>query len=257
MLLHSSCGARIDSKYNYATSDRQPRQSRGNYRFQVPSYLSPDAYARTIYSNDRRGPDGSFSYEYETDNAIKTKQESTGYGPNKVVRGYYSYIGDNGVQYTVNYIADRFGYRAYGAHLPTQPDAIYDQTKLPVYRPVNYPYYVASTTTVPPQVYPLQAQNYQHQTQTAYYPQTSLSTQPIYVTDSSPSNYINITPKPFNNRNPTSSQPPLSILPPYNNYISSSLSPEYSNEPFSWTTAKPPIYNSGFSSTTARPYFPY
>lgn len=87
LLLHSSCGARIDS--NYASLDRQARQNRGNYRFQVPSYLSPDAYARTVYSTDRRGADGSFSYEYETDNAIKAKQESTGYGENKVVRGYY------------------------------------------------------------------------------------------------------------------------------------------------------------------------
>lgn len=164
-----------------------------------------------------------------------------------------SYVGNDGVPYTVNYIADRFGYRAYGAHLPTQPDAIYDQTKLPVYRPVKNPYFV-STTAPPPQVYPLNAQNYQHQTQTAYYPQASLSAQPIYVTDNSPSNYINITPKPFNSRIPTSTQPPLSILPPYNNYVSSS--PEYSNQPFSWTTAKPQ-YNSGFSSTTARPYFSY
>jgi Insect cuticle protein len=211
----------------------------------MPSYLSPDAYARTVYSNDRRGSDGSFSYEYETDNNIKAKQESTGYGANKVVRGYYSYIGADGVPYTVNYIADRFGYRASGAHLPTQPDAVYDQTKLPVYRPSNNPYYVSSTAA-PPQVYPLQSQNYQHQTQTAYYPQSSLSTQPIYVTDSAPSNYINITPKPFNNYFPTSTQPPLSILPPYNNYISSS--PEYSNSPY---------YNSGFSSTTSRPYVSY
>lgn len=81
----------------------------------MPEYLrTPDHYAKTIYSNEHRGIDGSFNYEYETDNSIKVKQESTGYGANKVVRGFYSYIGPDGKQYTVNYIADRFGYRAYG-----------------------------------------------------------------------------------------------------------------------------------------------
>jgi hypothetical protein len=223
--------------------------------------LSPDAYARPIYSSDRRGPDGSYSYEYQTDNAIKVKQESTGYGANKVVRGYYSYVGNDGITYTVNYIADRFGYRAYGAHLPTQPDAVYDQTKLPVYnnqpvniRPVNNPYYITSTPA-PPSVYPLQQQNHQHQTQTVYYPQSPLSSQHIYVTESVPSNYINITPKPFNHNNhfQTSTQLPVNILPPY--YISSS--PEYSNQPYAWTTSKPQSYNYGYSSTTPRPYVSY
>lgn len=269
LLLRSSWGSRIDS--NYESSDRQQRQNvyRGNYKFQVPAYLSPDAYANTIYSADRRGPDGSFSYEYETDNAIKVKQESTGYGPGKVVRGYYSYVGDNGITYTTHYIADRFGYRAYGAHLPTQPDAIYDQTKLPVYnrpvinRPVSNPYYVTSSPApsvypLQPQpqqaVYPLQNPNYQHQTQTVYYPHASQPTQHIYVTDNPPSNFINITPKPFSNRVVTSTQPPpLNILPPYNYGPSS---PDYSNPPHAWTTARP-SYNSVFSSSTPRPYVSY
>lgn len=261
-MLHSSCGARIDS--NYASSDRQPRQNlnRGNYKFQVPSYLNPDAYAQTVYSDDRRGPDGSFSYEYGTDNAIRVKQESTGYGANKVVRGYYSYVGPDGITYTTNYIADRFGYRAYGAHLPTQPSDIYDLTKLPDYnrpvnsqpiynRPVNNNQYYVQPSPSPPQVYPLQPQNHQHQTQQVYYPQQS---KPIYVAEQAPSNFINITPKPFYNRVPTSTQLPLSILPPYN-YVSSS--PEYSNQPYAWTTSAPPAYNSGFSSTTPRPYVSY
>jgi len=243
LLFQSSCAARVDS--NYASSDRQPRQNifRGNYKFQVPAYLSPDAYAQTIYSADRRGPDGDFGYEYQTDNGIKVKQDSTGYGPNKVVRGYYSYIGSDGVPYTVNYIADQFGFRAYGAHLPTQPNEIYDQTKLPVYnRPANNQYY--NTQTPPPGVYPLQPQNHQHQTQTVYYPQ--LSQQPIYVTEPPAPNYVSITPKPSYNRGPVSTQqPPFNILPPY--------SPEYSNQPFSYN--KPPVY--GFSSTTPRPYVSY
>lgn len=254
MLLQPSCGARVDS--NYASNDRQPRQNvyRGNYKFQVPSYLSPDAYAQTIYSADRRGPNGDFGYEYQTDNAIKVKQDSTGYGPDKVVRGYYSYIGADGVPYTVNYIADQYGFRAYGAHLPTQPNEVYDQKRLPVYKqPVNNNFYNTpspapfyNTSPAPPQVHPLQPQNNQHHTQTVYYPQ--LSQQPIYVTEPPTPNYVTITPKPFYNRGPVSTpQPQFNLLPPLNYN-----SPDYSNQPYAWTSVKPPNY--GFSSTTPRPY---
>lgn len=35
-------------------------------------------------------------------------------------------LGPDGNTYTVNYIADRNGYRAYGTHLPVQPDAVAD-----------------------------------------------------------------------------------------------------------------------------------
>lgn len=102
--------SRVDNKLS-SDEKRQSRQAiyRGNYKFQVPEYLRPDAYARTIYSNDQRDADGSFNYEYQTDNGISVKQESTGYGANKVVRGFYSYIGADGKTYTVNYIADRNG----------------------------------------------------------------------------------------------------------------------------------------------------
>lgn len=101
---------RVDKKLS-SDEKRQSRHAvyRGSTKFVVPEYLRPDAYARTLYSNDQRDSDGSFNYEYQTDNGISVKQESTGYGANKVVRGYYSYIGADGKQYTVNYIADRFG----------------------------------------------------------------------------------------------------------------------------------------------------
>lgn len=121
LLIHLSLTMGVDGASEVATDKKSPaseqrkaRQAayRGNYKFQMPAYLtgySPDAYARTIYSNDRRDSDGSFGYEYQTDNGISVKQESTGYGADKVVRGYYSYFGADGKQYTVNYIADRFG----------------------------------------------------------------------------------------------------------------------------------------------------
>lgn len=48
------------------------------------------------------------------DNMGSEKQE-------QVVEGSYSYVGDNGQTYTVNYIADSNGFRASGDHLPVAP----------------------------------------------------------------------------------------------------------------------------------------
>lgn len=282
MLLHSACGARIDS--NYASNDRRPRQDvyRGNLKYSVPSYLNPGAYAKTVQSSDYRDANGNFNYEYQTDNGISVAQDSSGYGANKVVRGYYSYVGPDGRTYTVNYIADRFGYRAYGDHLPTQPDAVFDQTKFPVRPSNNRPLFPGSPQSSspinqrpsykpqagfqqpafqPPAYQPqsaFQSPVYQQQpgfqSQPAYSQPSGLQSKPIYVAEPSPGNYITITPKPGFQ---SSTQIPLSILPPH--AYGSSHSNQYANPPHSWTTA-PSLYDydTGYNGvTTPRSYFSY
>lgn len=54
-------------------------------------------------------------------------QETGIIGKGTQVQGGYSYKGDNGQTFTVQYIADEQGFRAQGAHLPTPspiPEAI-------------------------------------------------------------------------------------------------------------------------------------
>lgn len=59
---------------------------------------------------------------YETTNGIKVRQTSYMVGNNRVVSGYYSYIGPDGKVYTTHYTSDQNGYRATGSHLPVQDE---------------------------------------------------------------------------------------------------------------------------------------
>lgn len=69
-------------------------------------------------------------YRSQTSNGISASEQGTLSQPRSVdaspayaVQGQYSYTGPDGVQYTVRYVADEFGYRATGAHLPVAPVA--------------------------------------------------------------------------------------------------------------------------------------
>lgn len=70
-------------------------------------------------------------------NGIKARQTTVTINGDRVTTGYYSYI-ENGQTYTVNYVADRNGYRASGAHLPVQPLSPQQQN-------FGYPGYPSST----------------------------------------------------------------------------------------------------------------
>ena len=77
------------------------------------------------------------SISYETENGISASESGkpvAGYGDDSSyeVQGQYSYVGDDGVTYTVTYTADANGVQMYGAHLPTPVPTEYPTPEVPV-----------------------------------------------------------------------------------------------------------------------------
>lgn len=62
-------------------------------------------------------------YSYETSGGIKAEEngqvQNIGSENEAIsVRGSYSYVGDDGQTYVVNYVADENGFQPEGAHIP-------------------------------------------------------------------------------------------------------------------------------------------
>lgn len=77
-------------------------------------------------AQDGPNPDGSYQWSYETANGIQAQEQGYLENPGTEneannVQGRYSYTGDDGVVYSVTYIAGKDGFQAQGAHLPTPP----------------------------------------------------------------------------------------------------------------------------------------
>ncbi|XP_037808739.1 pupal cuticle protein 20 [Lucilia sericata] len=77
---------------------------------------------RNDYSNDGSG---NYNFGFETGNGIKRDEsghfQGSWPGGSLNVAGSYSYTGDDGKLYSVNYKADSNGFHAEGDHLPTPP----------------------------------------------------------------------------------------------------------------------------------------
>ncbi|XP_073836958.1 larval cuticle protein 65Ag1-like [Musca autumnalis] len=84
--------------------------------------LAAPSDVEVLRSESEVGPE-SFQYAFETSDG--TKSQAEGHLNNQgteqeaiVVRGSYSFVGDDGQTYTVEYVADENGFQPQGAHLP-------------------------------------------------------------------------------------------------------------------------------------------
>lgn len=73
--------------------------------------------------------DGSYSYSFETGDGTKAEQSGQlkNLGPDddgETVTGSFSYVGPDGVTYSVTYIADENGYQPQGSHLQQISEAV-------------------------------------------------------------------------------------------------------------------------------------
>ncbi|XP_026276145.1 larval cuticle protein 65Ag1-like [Frankliniella occidentalis] len=71
-------------------------------------------------------PDGSFTYEYETENGIKADARGNLVNAgteNEALnqQGSFSFVADDGQTYSITWVADENGFQPQGAHIPVPP----------------------------------------------------------------------------------------------------------------------------------------
>jgi len=100
----------------------------------VPQYDSVSVHAsaqpkyKILKQVQEFDPVGIYRVDFATENGIQSAEQGSvkdiqaKEGPVAAKEGSYTYTGPDGVQYTVNWIADEFGFRASGAHLPVAPE---------------------------------------------------------------------------------------------------------------------------------------
>nr|XP_014095083.1 endocuticle structural glycoprotein SgAbd-5 [Bactrocera oleae] len=74
------------------------------------------------YSNDNIGANG-YNFAFETSDGVSRKEMATVKHAGAIsVEGTVSWTGPDGVQYTLNYVADEHGFQPQGTHLPVGPE---------------------------------------------------------------------------------------------------------------------------------------
>ncbi|XP_047997388.1 cuticle protein 3-like [Leguminivora glycinivorella] len=73
-----------------------------------------------ILALDSDVKEGSFRYNYETENGIKAEEQ--GHEADGIEsQGGYQYTGDDGQVYSISFAAGQGGFQPQGAHIPTPP----------------------------------------------------------------------------------------------------------------------------------------
>ncbi|EDW72935.1 uncharacterized protein Dwil_GK16914 [Drosophila willistoni] len=90
------------------------------------AYAAPAGEAEILKSVSEVGPE-SFQFDWETSDGQAAQAEGHlnnvgSENESLAVKGSYRFIGDDGVTYEVQYIADENGFQPQGAHLPVAPE---------------------------------------------------------------------------------------------------------------------------------------
>jgi len=133
----SSVSQDYNSLTSYGVSDDEDTASSNVARVEVRA--EPIAIVRSEYT----GPNnGNYHYAYETANGIT--QDVTGEmrvvddAQVYVMRGSYSYTGDDGLQYVVDWYADETGYHPSAPHLPKSVQPVTDQVRQAVEQQLRF-----------------------------------------------------------------------------------------------------------------------
>ncbi|KAJ1529663.1 hypothetical protein ONE63_006423 [Megalurothrips usitatus] len=98
----------------------QETSEQGDYKFK-PSHKA----FITLSSCTHAKPSCSFKTENGIEAVGQAQLKNAGSKDEALVsEGTYSYVGDDGQTYSVNWVADEFGFRASGAHIPEIPEEI-------------------------------------------------------------------------------------------------------------------------------------
>jgi hypothetical protein len=103
----------------FAAAMAQNYRAPGSFRSNGPAGPKDEVLR---YTNDNIGVDG-YTYGFETSGGISATETGKLLNVGRedehiAVRGSFSYQGDDGQTYTVNYVADENGFQPQGAHLP-------------------------------------------------------------------------------------------------------------------------------------------
>ncbi|XP_036337349.1 endocuticle structural protein SgAbd-6-like [Rhagoletis pomonella] len=88
----------------------------------APATHADDEVQIVKYSNENVGANG-YNFAFETSDGVSRKETATVKHAGAIsVEGTVSWTGPDGVQYTLNYVADEHGFQPQGTHLPVGPE---------------------------------------------------------------------------------------------------------------------------------------